>query len=134
MEKKYAYANIRIPIELKPDGKIEPLKEYINVDFTKCEELPVKKETNTTYSSIINNLKSLFLEKTTIEEEKEENIEQEREPELEKEEKPEEEKIVVLSSEIKSNKKPKLNTSFKQKSYHSNKYTAKYREPISNNK
>ena len=133
MEKKYAYANIRIPIELKPDGKIEPLKEYINVDFTKCEELPIKKETNTNYSSIINNLNSLFLEKTTIEDEKvvekEENIEQEREPEEEKEE-----KIVVLSSEIKSNKKPKLNTSFKQKSYHSNKYTAKYREPISNNK
>ena len=131
MEKKYAYANIRIPIELKPDGQIEPLKEYINVDFTKCEELPVKKETNTNYSSIINNLNSLFLEKTTIEEEKlvekEEKIEEEREQEVKNYD-----KIVVLSSEIKSNKNPKLNTSFKQKSYHSNKYTAKYREPISN--
>ena len=57
MNKKYAYANIKIPIEIKENGKIEPLKEYTQIDFSPCHNLPNKKIDNTT---ILNNLNYLF--------------------------------------------------------------------------
>ena len=47
MKKKYAYANIKIPVELKANGTIEPLKEYVQIEFSICNELPENDETTT---------------------------------------------------------------------------------------
>jgi hypothetical protein len=58
MNKKYAYANIKIPVEIKENGKIEPMKEYVQIDFSPCYNLPNKKIDNTT---ILNNLNHLFI-------------------------------------------------------------------------
>ena len=57
MKKKYAYANIKIPVELKANGIIEPLKEYVQIDFSLCNELP---EQNVNNLNVMNSLQSLF--------------------------------------------------------------------------
>jgi hypothetical protein len=57
MKKKYAYANIKIPVELKENGTIEPLKEYVQIEFSICNELPEKNVNNL---NVMNNLHSLF--------------------------------------------------------------------------
>jgi hypothetical protein len=57
MKKKYAYANIKIPVELKANGTIEPLKEYVQIDFSICNELPEKNVNNL---NVMNSLHSLF--------------------------------------------------------------------------
>jgi hypothetical protein len=33
--KKYAYANIKIPIEIKENNQFEPLKDYIHIELCK---------------------------------------------------------------------------------------------------
>jgi hypothetical protein len=40
MQKKYVMANIRLPIEVLPDGNIHPLPEYISIDIDECSQLP----------------------------------------------------------------------------------------------
>ena len=40
-EKKYVYANIRMPIEIV-DNSYELLTEYMHIEFEKCDELPEK--------------------------------------------------------------------------------------------
>ena len=57
MKKKYAYANIKIPVELKSNGTIEPMKEYVQIEFSICNELPEKIVNNL---NVMNNLDSLF--------------------------------------------------------------------------
>jgi hypothetical protein len=57
MKKKYAYANIKIPVELKANGIIEPMKEYVQIEFSICNELPEKNVNNL---NVMNNLHSLF--------------------------------------------------------------------------
>ena len=57
MKKKYAYANIKIPVELKANGTIEPMKEYVQIEFSICNELPEKNINNL---NVMNNLDSLF--------------------------------------------------------------------------
>ena len=57
MKKKYAYANIKIPVELKSNGTIEPMKEYVQIEFSICNELPEKNVNNL---NVMNNLHSLF--------------------------------------------------------------------------
>jgi hypothetical protein len=57
MKKKYAYANIKIPVELKANGTIEPMKEYVQIEFSICNELPEKNVNNL---NVMNNLHSLF--------------------------------------------------------------------------
>ena len=57
MKKKYAYANIKIPVELKANGTIEPLKEYVQIEFSICNELPEKHTNNL---NVMNSLHGLF--------------------------------------------------------------------------
>jgi undecaprenyl pyrophosphate synthase len=107
-EKTILFANVKIPIEVKDDGSIEPLKEHIIIDFSKCNELPPKQETEVNYSFLMNNIKELL----QTEKIKTNTIEmscQTYEDEFLKEEA----KIMVLKSEIKNNSKQKINTSFK---------------------
>ena len=40
-EKKFVYANIRVPIELK-GGSYEICSDYMNIEFELCPELPEK--------------------------------------------------------------------------------------------
>ena len=111
MEKKeqtILFANVKIPIEVKEDGTIEPLKEYITIEFSKCNELPPKQNTAVNYSFLMNNIKELLNNDTK----KTNTIEmscQTYDYEFLKEEI----KLKVLTSEIKNESKIKKNTSFK---------------------
>ena len=135
--KKYAYANIKIPIEIKENNQFEPLKDYIHIEFTPCYELPDKQ---TDYNGVLQNLSSLFTsnklnmntdsdgvikfkkieDRPEIQEEETEPQKIETQSEIEEEQsEPQEEapqsEYFVLSNEIKPNKTPKLNLSFKKK-------------------
>ena len=145
--KKYAYANIKIPIEIKQDNQFEPLKDYIHIEFTPCYELPDKQ---TDYNGVLQNLSSLFTSnkinmntdsdgvikfkkiedhleiqeeqpepttETQVEPEEQEQPEPtiETQVEPEEQEQPPPSEYFVLSNEIKPNKTPKLNLSFKKK-------------------
>jgi hypothetical protein len=145
--KKYAFANVKIPLEILSNGNFELLKEHIQVEFTQCKELPPKQELNMDFSSILNDLFKQEKINMNIEKQEEreikikefteddepENEEQsqasdkEEEPEqsLKKQEEQEEhEELVVLASEIKTNKNQKKNTSFKNRK-NSHNYTNK---------
>jgi hypothetical protein len=41
-DKKFVYANIRVPIELKDDASYEIHSDYMNIEFEICNELPEK--------------------------------------------------------------------------------------------
>lgn len=126
--KKYAYANIKIPIEIKENNKFEPLKDYIHIEFTPCYELPDKQ---TDYNGVLQNLNSLFtstkinmntdmdgmikFKTEEIPEPPPEPLEEQPEPENDPHEETPPSEYFVLSNEIKPNKKPKLNLSFKKK-------------------
>jgi len=133
--KKYAYANIKIPIEIKENNQFEPLKDYIHIEFTPCYELPDKQ---TDYNGVLQNLSSLFTsnkinmntdsdgvikfkkieDPPEIEEEPEKTIKPQpkiEEDPPEPQEEPPQSEYFVLSNEIKPNKTPKLNLSFKKK-------------------
>ncbi len=135
--KKYAYANIKIPIEIKENNQFEPLKDYIHIEFTPCYELPDKQ---TDYNGVLQNLNSLFTsnklnmntdsdglikfkkieDRPEIQEEETEPQKIETQSEIEEEqsepqEQPLQSEYFVLSNEIKPNKTPKLNLSFKKK-------------------
>ena len=126
--KKYAYANIKIPIEIKENNHFEPLKDYIHIEFTPCYELPDKQ---TDYNGVLQNLNSLFtsnkinmntdmdgaikFKTEEIPEPPPEPFEEQPEPENDPHEETPPSEYFVLSNEIKPNKKPKLNLSFKKK-------------------
>lgn len=119
-EKKYLIANIKIPIEVKANGSIEPLKDYIDIEFSKCSELPKKQDTQVNYAFVMNNIKNLLSEET------EEKIPDEKEQEVPEEK--EEQKIMVLKSEIKNKVlKNNFNTSFKVKPKSISRYSIKNR-------
>jgi hypothetical protein len=111
MEKKYLFANIRIPIEVKTNGSIEPLKEYISIDFVKCNELPPKPEKAVTNEFVMNSIQRII--KTDI---IQNNVETQTDfplQEVPAEEEKQQEPIMVLKEEIKQHIKPRTNTSFK---------------------
>ena len=58
--KKYIYANIKLPIEITKNGPINPMTEYIQIDFSNCDELPAKQDTDTNQLFFKNNFNSLF--------------------------------------------------------------------------
>ena len=145
--KKYAYANVKIPLEVLSNGNFELLKQHIQVEFTHCKELPPKQELNIDFSSILNEL--FTQDKININEDNEreikiKNVVEEQEPqnddenEQQKEPKPhseteqhiekqeEVEKMIILSSEIKKYKNTNKNTSFKNRK-NSHNYTNKSR-------
>lgn len=112
MEKKYLFANIRIPIEVKTNGSIEPLKEYISIDFVKCNELPRKPEKAVNNDFVMNSIKQIMktdIIQNNVETQTDFHLLQEERQEEEKEEEP----IMVLKEEIKQHIKPRINTSFK---------------------
>jgi len=125
--KKYVLATIRLPIEINEHGVGEPLKDYIQMDFSKCDELPPKQNSDINYDFLINNLQTFTKE---IEAEPSNTMVAEREPEPEPEREPEPVNVLYIekSELIKhpSNKKH-LNTTFKNNHFHSARFTAKSR-------
>jgi hypothetical protein len=122
MENKYVFANIKIPIEVKENNEIEPLREHIQITFERCIELPPKQE--------INSKGDYFMEtlRTILNQEKSETTEEAKKEE--KEEKKLEEiipEIMVLKSEIKNDVKRIHNTSFKTKPKPMNRFSVKNR-------
>ena len=132
--KKYAFANVKIPLEVLPNGNFELLKEHIQVEFSHCKELPPKQELNMDFSSILNDLfkhdkinmnvinndddREIKIKEFTEEREHEietKNEEHEEEAIIEKEAYNVPEQMVILASEIKNIKTQKKNTSFKHR-------------------
>jgi len=108
MEQKYIIANIRIPVDIKPDKTFVPLKEHISVEFTETNELPPKQEHGPNYDAVLESF-NLFLH-------------QKRVPDELKKEEPF--YLTLLKDEIKEKSHhPKANTSFKQKKIFKNRHT-----------
>jgi hypothetical protein len=123
-EPKIVYANIKIPIEIDENGAIEPLKEYIQINFEHCLSLPPKQENTINYSFLRNNLKELLDNPATTDPSVDPPGPSETEnPPQKKEEEPFH--ITISKDEIKLTKKPKLNTSFKQYHKYNHRHTAK---------
>lgn len=114
---EYIYANVRIPITLKPDNTIETLNDYIKIEFEKCDGLPEKNSEPVNYD-IITKIKTLLNVEQDAEEETEENQE-EQEPitcsPVEKHE-TKEELLTITMEELlnKTKKKPSNSTTFKK--------------------
>lgn len=113
---EYIYANVRIPITLKPDNTIETLNDYIKIEFEKCDGLPEKNSEPVNYD-IITKIKTLL----NAEEEREEKIEENQEEEtitcspVEKHETKEEPLTITMEELLnKTKKKPSNNTTFKK--------------------
>ena len=58
--KKYILATIILPIEINPDGTAEPLKDYIQMEFSNCNELPPKQDTTLYHDFLKNQFDSMF--------------------------------------------------------------------------
>ena len=55
-EPKYIMANLSIPIRIETNGQIEPLKDYLNIEFSPCPELPEKSTTQIDHSFFADHL------------------------------------------------------------------------------
>lgn len=111
MEKTILFANVKIPIEVKEDGTIDPLKDHITIEFTRCTELPPKQETEVNYSFVMNNIKELLHGDSVITKPTE-KVESECQT-YDHEFPVEQIQIMVLKDEIKREKKDKKNSSFR---------------------
>jgi len=109
--KKYVYAIIKIPLEITSEDGYEPLTEYSAISFEECAELPEKtmSATKTKFRDFLKNItgSSDVEEAELTEKESEETTVVE--PEVN------EVKLVVLKSDIKQQKSPRVNSSFKQR-------------------
>lgn len=112
--KKYVIANIKIPIEIMEDGSIEPQKDYIDIEFSDCEQLPKKQECDVNHTFVMNNL-SMFLLNTK------------KDIEIEPIKEKEGSRMIVLKEDIKPRTNaPKINTSFKQNTQYKHRHTIKH--------
>lgn len=135
MSKKLLYANIKIPVELSHDNSINPLKDYIDIEFTECLSLPEVKK-NVDYSFVMNKL-AFFMKKEPekmIEIKNEEFMTEnkpktdvnteERESDSEFEPEPQE-KIFISKEDIKTTHARPINSSFKKRQF-KHRHTAKH--------
>ena len=59
MNKTYVYANIKLPILINENEDLEPLSEYLTIEFESCDKLPPKPEKEIDYSVIIEKLRAV---------------------------------------------------------------------------
>lgn len=117
--KKYVYACIRIPIEIKADGHHITYNDHAKVDFEKCDELPPKSNLGKY------DLAEIFKKMSQSEPAAAPPISTSQPP-------PASQDPVVLHSEIKTSKSPMKNSSFKNRqSTSSSKYSQKNRSYLS---
>ena len=64
MESRYVYANIRLPILVDSEENLEPLSQYLTIDFDVCHQLPEKPEQGMDHSAIIEKLRELLNQQT----------------------------------------------------------------------
>lgn len=125
MSKKYINACIRIPMEVLPGGKYEPLTKYAKIFFERCDELPtIGPLDNHNLQSVLRSLGSIpepeleveskHESELEVESEKESEPESELEVESESESKPESEKESESEQEPEIESKPR-NTTFKNR-------------------
>lgn len=63
MDKQYIIANIKIPIEIKNDGSLEPILDRKFIEYNKCDNLPpINTENSTIIGGLIEFLKHNKLE------------------------------------------------------------------------
>lgn len=107
-ERKFVYANIRVPIELKGDS-FEICSDYMEIEFDTCAELPAEKSSKSDYHELLQKLFSSTKPLSSI---------------LSKEEDLKEEIFKVFSSDF-SEKKAKVrqNSSFRKKNNRTQQYT-----------
>ena len=125
MSKKYINACIRIPMEVLPGGKYEPLTKYAKIFFERCDELPtIGPLDNHNLHSVLRSLvpdpepelevESKHESESESESEKESEPESELEVESESESEPESEKESESEQEPEIESKPR-NTTFKNR-------------------
>ena len=125
MSKKYINACIRIPMEVLPSGKYEPLTKYAKIFFERCDELPtIGPLDNHNLHSVLRSLvpePELDVEskpESEAESEAKSELEHdsttESEQEQESESEPESEKELESDSEPEIESKPR-NTTFKNR-------------------
>ena len=125
MSKKYINACIRIPMEVLPGGKYEPLTKYAKIFFERCDELPtIGPLDNHNLHSVLRSLvpdpepelevESKHESESDSESEKESEPESELEVESESESEPESEKESESEQEPEIESKPR-NTTFKNR-------------------
>ena len=118
MSEIYIYACIRIPMEVLPGGKYEPLTKYAKIFFERCDELP-------TIGPLDNHNLQSVLRSLVPEPEPEPGVESEAESEVESEAESEAEPEPEIVSQPK-------NTTFKNRpSKLANRYSVKNRQSIS---
>lgn len=128
----YIYACIRIPMEVLPGGKYEPLTEYAKIFFERCDELPtVGPLDNHNLQSVLRSLvpTTELEQEPELEVESELDVESELEVESESESEPESTTESEQEPEIVSQPK---NTTFKNRPGKlANRYSIKNRQSIS---
>jgi len=124
--KKYVIANIKIPIEIMEDGSIEPQKEYIDIEFSECEQLPKKQECDVNHTFVMNNL-SMFLQTPTLCRGSGSHQNTKKDIEIEPIKEKEGYRMIILKEDIKPRTSaPKINTSFKQNTQYKHRHTIKH--------
>jgi hypothetical protein len=132
MSKKYINACIRIPMEVLPGGKYEPLTKYAKIFFERCDELPtIGPLDNHNLQSVLRSLVPEPGPELEVESKHESELEVESESELEVES--ESELEVESESELEIESKPQIhNTTFKNRQGKlAHRYSIKNRKSIS---
>ncbi len=126
-QKKYVYACIRIPIEIKTDGHHITYNDHAKIDFEKCSELPPKSNLGKyDLAEIFENMSKSQLEPTHIS--TSQPPVSTSQPPVSSTSQPPPMSPIVLKSEIKTSKPPMKNSSFKNRqSTSSSKYSQKNR-------
>lgn len=109
-----------MPVELKPDGSIETMNEYVQIEFTECNELPAKQDNSIDYSFFTNNLNINTGIKLPLQQEQEQAEQEQEQDEI----------IYISKEEIKEKIKKTLNNSsfkIKHKPFNAHRITAKSR-------
>jgi hypothetical protein len=134
MEKQYVYANIKLPILVNEDDSLEPLVEYLTMEFEECNELPSKPVKPLDYSIILENLKDIIREKSPTNERRpvKENILDHDNDVIVESTKDDmtEQNLYIHPSEILHKKKQKTNMSLKNYRHKKHNFTSANREDI----
>ena len=119
-----------MPLKICNDGSIEPMNDYIQTNFSKCNELPLKPSNDCDYTFLANNILEYFTNATVTESATSSCIT----PPVVDTSRPlnlNSLSIFIDKNEIRNNeknvKKQLFNTTFKNKRYYSNRFTEKAR-------
>ena len=116
---KLLFANIKIPIQVMPDGSIHPFQDNIDIEFTECESLPEPKNNGDTSYLMKKLMNFTGQNKRTVDEPvpmPEPEIDSDNEEETEEDPEPEA-KIMISKEDIKAAHARPVNSSFKKRQF-----------------